>query len=94
MAIVVVVISYNSAELLERCLQTIHDQTLQPDRVIVVDNDSTETNTIQLLDKLQHVEVIHMATNAGYGAAINQAAEQLEDKDLLCCLNTVHLPVT
>ncbi|MDA0979573.1 MAG: glycosyltransferase family 2 protein [Proteobacteria bacterium] len=88
----IVIVNYNSGLLLERCLQSLRDQTLQPDHVVVVDNASTETLSHQLLDELPGIEVIRMKSNAGYGAAINRATRDMADVDLLCCLNPDAFP--
>lgn len=92
MRVAIVIVNYNSGLLLERCLQSLRDQTLQPDHVAVVDNASTETLSHQLLDKLPGINVIRMKSNAGYGAAINRAVRDMTDVDLLCCLNPDAFP--
>lgn len=92
MAIAVVIVNYNSGALLERCLACLQDQTLKPDHIIVVDNNSTEALSGKLLDSLTGITVIRLPENVGYGAAINAAAEELKDVDLLCCLNPDAFP--
>lgn len=92
MSVAVIIVSYNSASLLERCLQSLSDQTIQADKVIVVDNASTEAATHVLLDEITHAEVIRLDTNLGYGGAINHAARQLEDMEFICCLNPDAFP--
>ena len=92
MKLVVVIVNYNSATLLERCLTSLSDQTLAPDRIIIVDNNSTEGLPRGLLDQYLNAELIQLDNNVGYGAAINRAAETLHDDDLLFCLNPDAFP--
>ncbi|MBT4160306.1 MAG: glycosyltransferase family 2 protein [Gammaproteobacteria bacterium] len=87
MKVAVVIVCYNSGVMLEKCLQYLQEQTRKPDQTIVVDNDSTDTATINMLDSLDDVEVMKLGVNLGYGGAINKAAENLIDYDYLCCLN-------
>ena len=85
--VAVVIVSYNGGTLLSRCLSHLHSQTRKPDRLLVVDNASTEASTLQLLDTLQHTEVVRLNENLGYGAALNRAVAVLDDCDFVCCLN-------
>ena len=92
MSVAVIIVNYNSASLLERCLQCLSNQTCQPDQIIVVDNASTEPASIRLLQEITGAEVIHAGANLGYGAAINPAVETLSDVEYVCCLNPDAFP--
>lgn len=87
MNVAVVIVSYNSGSILEKCLASLKDQTWQPDRVLVVDNNSDDALTLSMLEMITDAEVIYLKENIGYGAAINHAAALLEGIDYLCCLN-------
>lgn len=92
MTVAVVIVNYNSGLLLERCLQCLSDQTERADRVIVVDNASTEPESLALLEEISNAEVIYCEENLGYGAAINRAVSSLQDIDYICCLNPDAFP--
>lgn len=92
MTVAIVIVSYNSGELLDRCLAALSEQTCKPDRILVVDNASSDPATLSLLATLDNAEVIYSDVNLGYGAAINRAAENLTDIDYLCSLNPDAFP--
>ena len=78
--------------MLDRCLAALSEQTCKPDRILVVDNASSDPATLSLLATLDNAEVIYSDVNLGYGAAINSAAENLTDIDYLCSLNPDAFP--
>jgi GT2 family glycosyltransferase len=92
MSIAVVIVNYNSGALLQRCLLALSRQTRPADHVIVVDNDSSDSETLRILDELSNVELIRNPSNPGYGAAINTAVAQLDHCEYLCCLNPDAFP--
>jgi rhamnopyranosyl-N-acetylglucosaminyl-diphospho-decaprenol beta-1,3/1,4-galactofuranosyltransferase len=64
--VAVVVVTYNRADLLERMLDGLAAQTMQPDAVIVVDNASAD-HTRQVLEKRDDLplQVLHLTENTG-----------------------------
>jgi N-acetylglucosaminyl-diphospho-decaprenol L-rhamnosyltransferase len=66
----VVVVSYNTAALLRRCLQSLARCTL-PLRVVVVDNGSTDDSTAIVRAEFPVVELAVLPENPGYAAATN-----------------------
>ena len=92
MQLVVVIVNYNSVSLLQRCLEALAQQMRKPDRIVVVDNASTDAGTRDVLSALSAVEVIYNQENRGYGAAINQVCDGLPSDDLLVCLNPDAFP--
>jgi GT2 family glycosyltransferase/tetratricopeptide (TPR) repeat protein len=73
----IVIVTYNSAQTIVACLQSV-EQTMRPyDEVIVVDNGSTD-QTIELSRKFTEengqIRLIANSTNRGYAAAANQGA--------------------
>ena len=92
MQLVVVIVNYNSTSLLQRCLSALRRQTRVPDKIVVVDNASTDPKVLPELTALGQIEVIYNLTNQGYGAAINRACQDLAQDDLLICLNPDAFP--
>jgi GT2 family glycosyltransferase len=60
-----VVVTYNRRDLLEQCLAALAEQTRSPDRVLVVDNDSSDGTREMLRDGYPWVDVLAMASNEG-----------------------------
>ena len=59
-----IVVTYNRRELLVECLEKLQAQTRPPDRILVVDNASTD-DTLELLSKREGVDVLALDTNGG-----------------------------
>lgn len=87
----VVVCTYNRAEVLQRCLQSLADQNVDSNlfEVIVVDNNSTD-NTLEIVD--QYVKINHNfsivtelnkglshARNLGWSVALGQYIAYIDD---------------
>jgi GT2 family glycosyltransferase len=85
----VVLITWNSSPFLDRCLEGIRHQTLEP-RLIVVDNASSD-GTIERIEKEKADLLIRNDVNTGYAHAANQGIEA-SSASFTCILNPdVHL---
>lgn len=69
----VVLVTWNSAPYLWRCLEGIRQQTHRSRELIVVDNASTD-DSVALLEN-EATRVIRNGTNRGFSVAVNQAIE-------------------
>jgi N-acetylglucosaminyl-diphospho-decaprenol L-rhamnosyltransferase len=70
----IVIVNWNTRELLGRCLRAISDAALVPaGEVIVVDNASSDGSLELVYDAFPDVRVIGNTDNRGFGAANNQA---------------------
>lgn len=68
----VVVVAYNSRDVLPRCLDSIREHTRGVTyEIIVVDNASPDGTGTKIADTYADVRVIYRATNGGLSAAIN-----------------------
>jgi N-acetylglucosaminyl-diphospho-decaprenol L-rhamnosyltransferase len=76
----VVIVTYNSAGVIERCLDSCRDLP-----VVVVDNASQD-NTRQLVERRSGVKLIRNRTNRGFASAVNQGVTEL-DTELILALN-------
>lgn len=84
----VVVPCYNYADLLERTIASVQNQTLQPDKIVIVNDGSTDnTDEIgrRLAQEFPNVHYIHQ-NNAGVAIARNAGIE-LCDSEYICCLD-------
>ncbi len=77
-----VVVTYNRADLLGVCLRALGNQSYAIDRIIVVDNASTD-HTADVLDASPSLDVVRLPSNAGssggFAAGIERAAENQWD---------------
>ena len=73
----VVVVTYNSAEVIERCLDSCGDLP-----VVVVDNASHD-RTRELVRRRSGVKLLENASNRGFAFAVNQGAAVLDGELIL-----------
>lgn len=71
--VAVVVVNFNGAAYLRRCLSSIEAQTRRPDHVIVVDNASADESLRDAQSRFPDFRYIANDTNVGFAAANNQA---------------------
>ncbi len=72
----VIVPHYNRPDLVRRAIQSIHDQTLKPAEILLVDDHSTPENRARLNDLAHMATVIDVPENLGLSAARNFGAQQ------------------
>jgi len=71
-AVYAVVLTYNRKEMLERCLAALAAQTRRCDRIIVVDNASTDGTAAMLSNRWGHlVDVYSLSKNVGAAGGFN-----------------------
>jgi GT2 family glycosyltransferase len=87
MTVAVLIVNWNGAALLDRCLASIEAQQQRPDHVVVVDNASTDDSLARAAARLQHVQLIRLQENAGFARANNVAARAAAGFDLLALMN-------
>lgn len=85
----VVLITWNSAPYLRRCLAGIRQQTHRPIELIAVDNASSDDS--MALVEPHCAQVIRNATNRGFSAAVNQALAVARGEFLLVVNPDCHL---
>lgn len=68
-----VIVSYNTRDLLERCLTDLHAQHGVALQTIVVDNASSDGSPEMVRDRFPHVELIALEENLGFAQANNVA---------------------
>ncbi len=70
--VTVIIINYNSGALLERCLDCLSNQTLKPDQIMVIDNNSHDDST-ECVDQYLDAKLRRTDINVGFAAANNLA---------------------
>ncbi len=69
----VVIVNYNSYDLLRNCLSTLNKHTRNfAYEIIVIDNNSSEGNIDDVVDDFDEITLIKNKVNKGFGAANNQ----------------------
>lgn len=88
-SVVVVVVTYNSADVLPDCLNALSTglEGLSVTSVLVVDNASSDDTVERARDTAPCARIIHSGANVGYAAAINKAVALADDHDFLLVLN-------
>jgi len=80
----IIIVSWNTRELLARCLESVHDtaQGLALE-VFVVDNASTDGSATMVRERFPQVQLIENSENVGFARANNQAIRQSRGSCLL-----------
>ena len=73
----VVIVSYNTCNLLRRCLQSLLASTARPLQIWVVDNASTDGSPDMVRREFPAVQLCASSTNLGFAAANNVALRQI-----------------
>lgn len=73
----VVVVNWNLPDLTIRCVRALVDDGVDPSRIVLVENGSTEESTAQLREALPEVRLVRLEENAGYARAANKGAAEL-----------------
>jgi GT2 family glycosyltransferase len=86
--IAVIIVNWNGGELLLAAVNSVVQQTLPADRILVVDNNSSDDSlaAVRALS-CPLVEVIEMGRNVGFAAANNHAVGLLHGYDWVTLLN-------
>lgn len=79
----VVIVTYNSADIIGPCLQSLHGAASCPLKVVVVDNNSADRTIDATTRALAAVTIIRNDANLYYAAASNQGLRELDDPFIL-----------
>jgi GT2 family glycosyltransferase len=91
-----VIVTYNAAAEIARCLEAVAAQTRRPDRLIVADSGSRD-KTIAIAAATAArlglaLEVLTLGSNVGFAVANNRAVDRLENCDAIALLNPDAFP--
>ena len=81
----IIILNWNSCELLKKCIELIEQNTEIPHELIIVDNGSTKDNSVEFI-KVLPCKNIFNAENVGFPAGVNQALRLVNNTDV-CLLN-------
>jgi N-acetylglucosaminyl-diphospho-decaprenol L-rhamnosyltransferase len=91
----VVVLNWNLSDLTIRCVRALVGDGLDPSRIVVVDNGSTDDSVERLLEADLGVHLVRLDRNGGYAQASNLGASALPDARTFVFVNNdafVHRP--
>lgn len=72
MDVSIIIVSYNTAELITDCLKSVQDSSGVEKEIFVVDNASSDNSVKVIADRFPAVKLIANNDNKGFGAANNQ----------------------
>jgi len=88
----IIIINWNSWDILTKCLEKLESQTYKHFKVLVVDNASNQPVPGQLLLSYPWATFIHNQTNVGFASANNQAITLTADSEWVALLNPDAFP--
>ncbi len=91
MQIAVVIVNFNSGDLLARCVEHLENQSRPADRILVVDNHSTD-HSLDTVSERPAVEIVQLEENLGFATANNIAFHELAAADYIITLNPDAFP--
>jgi GT2 family glycosyltransferase len=89
--VTVIIVYWNGASVIDRCLNSLFAQTFQDFEVLVVDNGSTENTLTDVNLRWPRVKLIRLDKNQGFAAANNIAARSARGQ-WLALLNSDAFP--
>jgi N-acetylglucosaminyl-diphospho-decaprenol L-rhamnosyltransferase len=81
--VAVLVVNYNTADVLARCLATLAPGVDAGMEVVVVDNGSADASVAVVRRDFPRVRLVESGANLGFGAGVNRAAMETTREDLL-----------
>lgn len=76
MRVSIVIPNYNGEKYLEKCLDSLMEQSLQPDEIIIVDNDSKD-KSIEIIKKYGNkIKLVVLDKNHGFSVAVNRGIKK------------------
>lgn len=82
-ALSILIVNWNTRELLRRCLDAVAATVKEPHELLVVDNGSQDGSAAMVREQFPHALVIGNPQNRGFAAAVNQALAQAGGEFLL-----------
>lgn len=85
MRLSIIIVTYNSAELIVNCLQSLYKglRGIEPSEVIVVDNNSDDETAVVVEQDFPRVQLIKSRKNVGFSRAVNVAVKKSQGDHIL-----------
>ena len=85
----IIIVNWNGAAVLERCLEAVFAQTFRDFEVLLVDNASTDNSIETIENYWPDVKIVRLQTNTGFAAANNVGARTAKGQWLALLNNDV-----
>jgi GT2 family glycosyltransferase len=83
-ALSIILVSYNTREMILDCLRSVYEQTHKTQyEIIVVDNNSSDGSADAIRSEFSDIRLISLGENIGFGRANNVAAREAQGRRLL-----------
>ena len=82
--VAILVLNWNGSKVLDACLKSLSEINYKNQRVIVVDNGSTDSSIDNAIKINNDIEILRLGKNYGYSSGYNKAFEYLKDRDFEC----------
>ncbi|MBL7129200.1 MAG: glycosyltransferase family 2 protein [Ignavibacteria bacterium] len=80
----IIIVSWNTVDLLRKCLESIYDETTKYTiEIIVIDNDSPDNSADMVAKEFSDVKLISNKDNKGFAPANNQGLEIASGRNIL-----------
>lgn len=92
-AVAIIIVTYNSSDLIGQVLDAVQEQTLAPNRILVIDNGSADAiETAHQVKAVAGAEWLPLPDNIGFAAANNLGIANCAEVDLIALLNPDAFP--
>lgn len=87
--VAVVIVNWNSGDLLSQCVSTLQKQTYPIWQIVIVDNASTDDSLQRVVKNanLDQINIIKLTENVGFAAGNNCALNYLQEADWVALIN-------
>lgn len=93
--IAVLIVTFNSSTVLKKALECLSHQTLQANKILIVDNGSHDLDRVEEEAKKNSTcEVLSLQVNTGFAKANNIGIDRLKNYDFIALLNPDAYPKT
>lgn len=79
----IIIVSFNTKEILKKCLQSLEENGLKGQEIIVVDNASTDGSQEMIKKEFPRIKLVCNSENIGFAKANNQGIKEAMGKDIL-----------
>ncbi len=85
--VIAIVVNYNGGRLLSECVRSLLSQSRAFDRILIVDNASSDDSLEAIEAEFQGVDILRQPTNIGFAAANNLAVKADASADYIALVN-------
>lgn len=91
MAVSVIIPNYNGEKYIKNCLISLFNQSLKPDEIIIVDNNSSD-KSVEIIEKFKEkVTLVKLDTNKGFSVAVNEGIKRAKSEFVALLNNDTEL---